>query len=213
MSDDSTATDVSRQLFLAHCSYTDTAIVEATRAITGGDSESWPLPVCRNGLEITVQPEPQVVLPDMNGALMDRELEQRSVTAILKGLASHDPVVAASTLDPVVVHHMGHIATASPSRSVASNTVPGPGDEPAAANCGNVPLKLNSMRWLLHEDAPPPARGSAAEAACLAAGAACLSEVLEACREALSQMRPSRPPLRSDLAVVWAQYHKVTSVS
>jgi len=199
--------DLHRQLFLAHCSYTDTAVVEAVRAAKDSGADSWALPICRNGLDIIVEPEPRVVLPDMNGALLDQELELRSVKAVMKGLASHDPVVAASTLDPVIVHHMGHVTVASPSRSVASTALPGPGDEPAAARCGDVSLKLNSLRWLLHAKAPP-ARGSTEEAACLAGGAAAFSEVLEACNEAVEQIRPSRPPLRWELAVVWVQYLK-----
>lgn len=80
--------------------------------------------------------------------------------------------------------------------------------EPAARDCGAHHLKLNSLRWLLHDETLL-AEGSAEETSQLAAGGKVLEEVLASFVEVLEQAQPhARPPLRWELAVTWAQYLK-----
>jgi hypothetical protein len=136
-----------RRLFLAHCAYVDTAVVEGVEAASAGVDRK------AAGLQMSVRSEETRVNPcrgcDDRGAT-----EESSVTAILRGLANHDAPSAACTLEEVVVRHRGRVVgvRADP-EAAAPEGAPAVEDEPAAAECGAAALKLNALRWLLHSGA------------------------------------------------------------
>lgn len=193
-----------RRIFLSHCSYADTGVVQAVEAASAWE-ESSIAHSSAHGLDVVATPEPLDLRPGQTAS----GAGEQCTKGLLKGLSSYDPITASSTLEPVVVHHLGRkvVVTPAAGRALEATNAPEEGDEPAAARCGDVYLKTNSMRRLLHACAPPE-RGSGAEAECLASGASALRQVLDRCAEALHEPGCSQPALRWELAVSWAQYLK-----
>ena len=207
----SEALKLQRKMFLAHSSYTDTAIVEAVAAANEvAPNKSEQTSKTKAGLEITVKADNTLFNSEENespGSVRQQEMEEQSLKAVLKGLASHDPAVAATAIDPITVRRLGQLMVAKPASGMASGASVDVADEPAAARCGDVYLQLNSLRKLLHTEAPPD-RGSVDEAAILTNGASILSSVLEHCTAVVLDSHYTVPPLRPELAVSWAQYLK-----
>eukprot|EP00873_Tetraselmis_striata_P016083 jgi/Tetstr1/436347/TSEL_025183.t2 len=192
-----------RRLFLAHCAYTDTAIVEAVEAAAGGSEPEAEVRYSA-GLVLGVSVEDAVVSPARSRAGSRAEAEAASVASILRGLASHDPVAAAVDLSSVTVYHRGRVVIASPHAEAPCDGSGPPRleDEPAAADCGAASLKLNSLRWLLHTGNAGVAKSS------LPTGEALLAQALSESGAALGTVRPGPPPLRWELAVTWASFLK-----
>ena len=208
----SEALKLQRKMFLAHSSYTDTAIVEAVAAANEVAPKSEQISKTKAGLEITVKADntlfnSEETAEGSSGAARQQEVEEQSQRAVLKGLASHDHAVAATTIDPVTVRRLGQLMVVKPADGMASGASVDVADEPAAARCGDVYLQLNSLRKLLHTEAPPD-RGSVDEAAILTNGASVLSSVLEHCTAVVLDSQYTAPPLRPELAVSWGQYLK-----